>query len=183
MAALSAEPERERQEHTLSVAAERHGWELAEAEAAHLREQFGVRAEHIADLQQALRTPTPAPVRTELPSSVPGQAGGGRPEAPEDGNGRRRTAAASTQAASSHSRATSSAAAGSRCTLSRVRHGRRTLVGRLICLVLTLAATSVQTLFPQDSPDRLTWWTNHRAHRHLRRNTRRQQNNPPAPPA
>ncbi|WP_299542456.1 hypothetical protein [uncultured Streptomyces sp.] len=53
----------------------------------------------------------------------------------------------------------------------------------LICLTLALAATSVQTLFPQDSPDRLTWWTNHRAHRHLRRNTRRQQNTPPTPPA
>ncbi|MFW3477153.1 hypothetical protein ACN24M_39470 [Streptomyces microflavus] len=29
--------------------------------------------------------------------------------------------------------------------------------GVVVCLVLTLAATSVQTLFPQDSPDRLTW--------------------------
>ncbi|MFE0778926.1 hypothetical protein [Streptomyces sp. NPDC058861] len=54
--------------------------------------------------------------------------------------------------------------------------------GVVICLVLTLAATSVQTLFPQDSPDRLTWWTNRRTHRHLRR-TRQQQNTPPTPPA
>ncbi|MFJ3608523.1 hypothetical protein ACIPVA_37685 [Streptomyces anulatus] len=49
------------------MAAERHGRELAEAEAAHLRERLGARAEHIADLQQALRALTPAPVRTELP--------------------------------------------------------------------------------------------------------------------
>ncbi|CAO0826110.1 hypothetical protein ABT309_38310 [Streptomyces microflavus] len=40
--------------------------------------------------------------------------------------------------------------------------------GVVICLVLTLTATSVQNLFPQDSPDRLTWWTDHRTHRHLR---------------
>lgn len=53
--------------------------------------------------------------------------------------------------------------------------------GVMICLVLTLAATSVQTLFPQDSGDRLTWWTNHRAHRHLRRTHRRDI--PPVPPA
>ncbi|MGX1887473.1 hypothetical protein [Streptomyces sp. NPDC055287] len=37
--------------------------------------------------------------------------------------------------------------------------------GVVICLVLVLAATSVQTLLPQDSPDRLTWWTNLREHR------------------
>ena len=41
--------------------------------------------------------------------------------------------------------------------------------GVVICLVLTLTAASVQNLFPQDSPDRLTWWTDHRTHRHLRR--------------
>ncbi|UZI26657.1 hypothetical protein [Streptomyces sp. VB1] len=41
--------------------------------------------------------------------------------------------------------------------------------GVVICLVLTLTAVSVQNLFPQDSPDRLTWWTDHRTHRHLRR--------------
>lgn len=41
--------------------------------------------------------------------------------------------------------------------------------GVVICLALTLAASSLQTLFPQDSPDRLTWWTNHREHRYLRR--------------
>ncbi|MFJ4871372.1 hypothetical protein [Streptomyces sp. NPDC088757] len=50
--------------------------------------------------------------------------------------------------------------------------------GVVICLVLTLTATSVQTLFPQDSPDRLTWWTNRRTHRQ-----QHQQNTPPAPPA
>ncbi|MCX4516064.1 hypothetical protein OG402_38305 [Streptomyces anulatus] len=49
--------------------------------------------------------------------------------------------------------------------------------GVVICLVLTLAATSVQALFPQDSPDRLTWWTNHREHRLLRR-TQRDGNRP-----
>ncbi|MFE9853464.1 hypothetical protein ACFYPN_32420 [Streptomyces sp. NPDC005576] len=53
--------------------------------------------------------------------------------------------------------------------------------GVIICLILSLAATSVQNLFPQDSPDRLTWWTNHRAHRHLRR-TQRRRNTPPALP-
>ncbi|MFG3155361.1 hypothetical protein ACGF7W_25315 [Streptomyces sp. NPDC048219] len=53
--------------------------------------------------------------------------------------------------------------------------------GVIICLVLVLAATSVQTLFPQDSPDRLAWWTNHRAHRHLRRT--QQQDTPTRPPA
>ncbi|MFJ2102890.1 hypothetical protein ACIOHR_37710 [Streptomyces anulatus] len=60
------ELERERQDHALAVAAERHGRELAEAEAAPLRERLGARAEHIADLQQALRALTPAPVCTEL---------------------------------------------------------------------------------------------------------------------
>jgi hypothetical protein len=54
--------------------------------------------------------------------------------------------------------------------------------GVIICLVLVLATTSVQTLFPQDSPDRLAWWTNHRAHRHLRR-TQQQQDTPTRPPA
>ncbi|MEV0876026.1 MULTISPECIES: hypothetical protein [Streptomyces] len=51
--------------------------------------------------------------------------------------------------------------------------------GVVICLVLVLAATSVQTLFPQDSPDRLTWWTNHREHRRLRHHDRREI--PPRP--
>ncbi|MEV7659886.1 helix-turn-helix domain-containing protein [Streptomyces anulatus] len=83
VAGLRAELERVRQEHALAVAEERHGRELAEAEAVHLRAQLGARAEHIADLQQALRALTPAPVRTELPPSVPGQAGGGRPAEPE----------------------------------------------------------------------------------------------------
>ncbi|MFJ8888546.1 hypothetical protein ACIRJR_34795 [Streptomyces sp. NPDC102402] len=53
--------------------------------------------------------------------------------------------------------------------------------GVVICLVLALAATSVQTLFPQDSPDRLTWWTNLREHRLLRRTHRGDRN--PGPPA
>ncbi|MFD3641520.1 helix-turn-helix transcriptional regulator [Streptomyces griseus] len=84
VAVVRAELGRVRQEHALAVAAERHGRELAEAEAAHLRAQLGARAEHIADLQQALRALTPASVRTELPpSSVPGQAGSGRPAGPE----------------------------------------------------------------------------------------------------
>ncbi|MBQ1116262.1 hypothetical protein [Streptomyces sp. C3-3] len=50
--------------------------------------------------------------------------------------------------------------------------------GVVICLVLTLTAASVQNLFPQDSPDRLTWWTDHRTHRHLRRT---HNNNPTRP--
>ncbi|MCX5415007.1 hypothetical protein [Streptomyces sp. NBC_00059] len=53
--------------------------------------------------------------------------------------------------------------------------------GVVICLVLTLAATSVQTLFPQDSPDRLSWWADHRAHRLLRRAHRGDRR--PGPPA
>ncbi|WP_326701904.1 hypothetical protein OG909_32900 (plasmid) [Streptomyces sp. NBC_01754] len=54
--------------------------------------------------------------------------------------------------------------------------------GIIICLVLTLTATSLQALFPQDSSDRLTWWTNHREHRHLRRthHHRDAQQRPPA---
>lgn len=54
--------------------------------------------------------------------------------------------------------------------------------GIIICLVLTLTATSLQALFPQDSPDRLTWWTNQRDHRHLRRthDHRDTQHRPPA---
>lgn len=57
--------------------------------------------------------------------------------------------------------------------------------GVVICLVLALAATSMQTLFPQDSPDRLTWWTNHREHRHLRRtqHQNRRRGVRPGPPA
>ncbi|MFF7366008.1 hypothetical protein [Streptomyces sp. NPDC008125] len=53
----------------------------------------------------------------------------------------------------------------------------------MICLVLTLAAKSVQTLFPQDSCDRLTWWTNHREHQQLRHTQRHRRNTPPRPPA
>lgn len=53
--------------------------------------------------------------------------------------------------------------------------------GVVIWLVLTLAAASVQTLFPQHSPDQLTWWTVHRAHRLLRRTDRRDRH--PTPPA
>lgn len=48
----------------------------------------------------------------------------------------------------------------------------------LISLTLALATTVVQIVFPQDSKDRLTWWTNRRAHRHNHRN--RNQN--PGPP-
>ncbi|MGW2995417.1 hypothetical protein ACWDA9_27925 [Streptomyces sp. NPDC001193] len=40
--------------------------------------------------------------------------------------------------------------------------------GVAVCLLLSLAATAVQTVFPQDSPDRLTWWTDRREH-HTRR--------------
>ncbi|MFF7366005.1 hypothetical protein [Streptomyces sp. NPDC008125] len=54
--------------------------------------------------------------------------------------------------------------------------------GVIICLIFTLAATMVQAVFPQDSGDRLTWWTNHREHRHLRR-AQRGRNAPPVPPA
>lgn len=49
----------------------------------------------------------------------------------------------------------------------RHSHGRCNVAGVVICLVLVLAATSVQALFPQDSPDRLTWWTNHHDRREI----------------
>ncbi|MGW8863370.1 hypothetical protein ACWGNY_30870 [[Kitasatospora] papulosa] len=62
-AALWAELERVRHEHALAV-----------AEAQHLREQLAARAEHIADLQRALKALMLAPERPVLGQpSVPGQ--------------------------------------------------------------------------------------------------------------
>ncbi|WP_329201900.1 MULTISPECIES: hypothetical protein [unclassified Streptomyces] len=43
--------------------------------------------------------------------------------------------------------------------------------GVVLCLILVLAATSLQSVFPQDSSDRLTWWTNLRDHRTRRRDS------------
>ncbi|MER5889210.1 hypothetical protein ABT160_35745 [Streptomyces sp. NPDC001941] len=44
--------------------------------------------------------------------------------------------------------------------------------GVAICLLLSLVATAIQTVFPQDSSDRLTWWTDRREHRTRRAATR-----------
>jgi hypothetical protein len=52
--------------------------------------------------------------------------------------------------------------------------------GVVICLVLVLAATSLQSVFPQDSRDRLAWWANHREHRFLHRTSHRVRPRPPA---
>ncbi|MEV6426028.1 helix-turn-helix domain-containing protein [Streptomyces sp. NPDC051662] len=90
VAELRAELERLRQDHALAVAEAEHGRQLAENEAAHLRAQLTARAEHIADLQQALRALTPAPDRPVLPS-VPGQAQPDQVPVPgEPAGGRRR---------------------------------------------------------------------------------------------
>ncbi|MFD3820293.1 helix-turn-helix transcriptional regulator [Streptomyces rubiginosohelvolus] len=90
VAGLRAELERMRHEHALAVAEAEHGRRLAEAEAGHLREQLGVRAEqlaaqaaHIADLQQTVRALMPAPERPELGPAVPGQAQNGHHLGPE----------------------------------------------------------------------------------------------------
>lgn len=40
--------------------------------------------------------------------------------------------------------------------------------GVTVCLLLALAATAVQAVFPQDSPDRLVWWMDRREHRSRR---------------
>ncbi|MCX5401305.1 helix-turn-helix domain-containing protein [Streptomyces sp. NBC_00102] len=76
VAGLRAELDRARHEHALALATAEHGRQLAEAEAQLLRDQLEARAEHIADLQQALRALAPGPERAVLqPSaSVPGQA-------------------------------------------------------------------------------------------------------------
>ncbi|MFG2351865.1 hypothetical protein [Streptomyces phaeochromogenes] len=39
----------------------------------------------------------------------------------------------------------------------------------VLCLVLALLVTTVQVIFPQDSTDRLAWWTDRRAHKQRRR--------------
>ncbi|GGZ30316.1 hypothetical protein GCM10010327_70620 [Streptomyces nitrosporeus] len=153
------ELERIRQEHTLAVAAERHGRELAEAETKYLREQLRARGKHIADLPPALRTPTPAPARTELPSSVPGQAGGGRPgRAPKPqktetaGGEQRRWPRRGPPSRTAGPPPAQPRARGADVPHPRDRHSRRALVGR--------------HHLPRPAPGR-----------HLRRNTR------PCPPA
>ncbi|MFE9853484.1 helix-turn-helix transcriptional regulator [Streptomyces sp. NPDC005576] len=86
-AGLRAELDRVRHEHALALATAEHGRQLAKAEAQLLRDQLDARAEHIADLQQALRALTAGQERAVLqPSpSVPGQAhpvGGGNEPVP-----------------------------------------------------------------------------------------------------
>ncbi|MFF1505538.1 helix-turn-helix transcriptional regulator [Streptomyces sp. NPDC058316] len=79
VAALRAELERMQSEHALAMADERHGRELAEAEAAHLKARLSERGAHIEDLQRALAALMPAPERAELAGpAVPAQA---RPKA------------------------------------------------------------------------------------------------------
>ncbi|MFJ2203321.1 helix-turn-helix transcriptional regulator [Streptomyces violaceusniger] len=86
VAALRAELERMRHEHALALAQSEAQRRVAETEAQHLRAQLKDRADHIADLQQALTALMPAPERTPLPApatpaaSVPSQT---QPE-PED---------------------------------------------------------------------------------------------------
>jgi hypothetical protein len=68
---LRAELERLQREHEAELAAERHARALAEAEAKHLRDRLDERAEHIADLQRALKALTPAPERAAIPQPSP----------------------------------------------------------------------------------------------------------------
>ncbi|MFD5516297.1 hypothetical protein [Streptomyces sp. NPDC127066] len=42
----------------------------------------------------------------------------------------------------------------------------------VLCLVLALGVTVVQIVFPQDSTDRLAWWTDRREHKQRRRDDR-----------
>ncbi|MEV5150271.1 hypothetical protein AB0L14_39545 [Streptomyces sp. NPDC052727] len=70
-AELRAELERLRHEHEPELAEERNARALAEAEARHLRELLAERGDHIADLQQALKTLTAAPNRRPSPSPCP----------------------------------------------------------------------------------------------------------------
>ncbi|MFJ7258232.1 helix-turn-helix domain-containing protein [Streptomyces sp. NPDC098085] len=78
VAALRTELDRMRAAHTLELTTERHGRELAEAEAAHLKERLTERGAHIEDLQRALAALMPAPERAELAGpTVPAQ---GRPD-------------------------------------------------------------------------------------------------------
>ncbi|MFF1482946.1 helix-turn-helix transcriptional regulator [Streptomyces sp. NPDC058301] len=84
---LRAELERARSE----LVQDRHGQELAEADARALREQLVLRQEHVADLQRALAA-MPAPERGELtaaPPVVPGQSRPG-PAVPADASLRNR---------------------------------------------------------------------------------------------
>ncbi|MFF7366027.1 helix-turn-helix domain-containing protein [Streptomyces sp. NPDC008125] len=76
IAGLRAELDRLRHEHALAVAEAENGRRVAEVEAAHLRAQLAARAEHITDLQQALRALTAGQERAVLrpAPSVPGQA-------------------------------------------------------------------------------------------------------------
>lgn len=76
VAGLRAELDRARHEHALTLATAEHGRQLAEAGAQLLRDQLEARAEHIADLQQALRALASGPERAVLqPSpSVPATA-------------------------------------------------------------------------------------------------------------
>lgn len=43
----------------------------------------------------------------------------------------------------------------------------------LLCLLLSLAVTALQLVFPQESEHRLGWWKDRRAYRHRRRQLRR----------
>ncbi|MFH9090947.1 helix-turn-helix domain-containing protein [Streptomyces sp. NPDC017673] len=70
-AELRAELDRLRHEHELQLAEERNARALAETEVRHLRERLAERADHIADLQQALKALTAAPERAAIPQPSP----------------------------------------------------------------------------------------------------------------
>jgi hypothetical protein len=44
----------------------------------------------------------------------------------------------------------------------------------IFTLVVSLAVVVLESVFPQESADRLAWWRDHRRHRRLRKNTRTQ---------
>ncbi|MFH8477171.1 hypothetical protein [Streptomyces sp. NPDC018000] len=74
VAALRAELDRARTAHALELAEERHGRELAEAEAVQLKARLSERGAHIEDLQRALAALMPAPERAGLTRpTVPAQ--------------------------------------------------------------------------------------------------------------
>ncbi|MCP9963422.1 helix-turn-helix domain-containing protein [Streptomyces somaliensis] len=68
VAALQAALERERLEHRLALAEERHGRELAEERERGLRARVEAQERHIDSLEESLRALLPAPERTAVES-------------------------------------------------------------------------------------------------------------------
>ncbi|MCP9946788.1 helix-turn-helix domain-containing protein [Streptomyces somaliensis] len=75
VAALQAALERERLEHRLALAEERHGRELAEERERGLRARVEAQERHIDSLEESLRALLPAPERTAVEAA--GASGGG----------------------------------------------------------------------------------------------------------